>query len=190
MRPLDLFDRDRTRSLGRAYICKDCRHRLSEPAPRRYERLLMRARGLRWCVGCKAWLLADLVERGRCRAHHRVYERERYAADATYRAERRQHAHGRKRGVAPVPVVGQETILEEFEGTCAYCPAPATTFDHVLAVERGGKTEPWNIVPACVSCNSSKGTRDVWEWLLATGRMAHDRLIQRTDMEHSGALAP
>jgi 5-methylcytosine-specific restriction endonuclease McrA len=41
---------------------------------------------------------------------------------------------------------------------CHYCPAPATTVDHVVPVARGGG-HAGNLVPACTSCNASKGAR-------------------------------
>lgn len=44
--------------------------------------------------------------------------------------------------------------------TCAYCSAPATTVDHVIAVSNGGTHELINLVPACRRCNSRKQARD------------------------------
>jgi 5-methylcytosine-specific restriction endonuclease McrA len=93
------------------------------------------------------------------------YARRRYATDPGYRAERRQHAHARKRGVAPLPVEGIEALTEAFEGRCAYCPAVATTWDHLVPVSKGGRTVPGNMVPACASCNSRKRDFDVFEFM-------------------------
>ena len=46
---------------------------------------------------------------------------------------------------------------------CQYCGGKFTTneltFDHVVPRARGGKTEYTNIVSACVSCNTRKGSR-------------------------------
>lgn len=50
---------------------------------------------------------------------------------------------------------------------CAYCGATATQVDHVIPYSRGGPTNLGNGVPACASCNASKGARGVTEWLLA-----------------------
>lgn len=97
------------------------------------------------------------------------YERARYATDEQYRAERRQKAHSRARGIDPVPFIAMELLNEDFGGLCAYCPAPATTWDHIVAVSKGGRTVPGNIVPACVSCNSRKKDRDVDEFLETEG---------------------
>lgn len=75
--------------------------------------------------------------------------------------------HARKRGVAPLPYEAIEALTVAFLGRCAYCPEPATTWDHVLPVSAGGRTVPGNIVPACVSCNSRKGNRDLYDFIEA-----------------------
>jgi 5-methylcytosine-specific restriction endonuclease McrA len=112
------------------------------------------------------------------------YERRRYAIDATYRAERRQHAHSRKRGVAPLPAEGMDALTEKFEGRCAYCPAPATTWDHLVPVSKGGRTIPGNIAPACGSCNSRKGTRDVYDFIEAAGIVISEPLDSLLALAH------
>lgn len=48
--------------------------------------------------------------------------------------------------------------------SCAYCPAPATTIDHVLPLVRGGTNHEGNLAPCCKSCNSSKAGWTVIEW--------------------------
>lgn len=47
---------------------------------------------------------------------------------------------------------------------CVYCGEPATQVDHIVPVSKGGTDDVSNLVPACRSCNSSKGNRDVDEW--------------------------
>ena len=44
---------------------------------------------------------------------------------------------------------------------CHYCPAPATTVDHLipLSVDPSLRLDPRNLVPACRRCNSSKKDR-------------------------------
>jgi len=49
--------------------------------------------------------------------------------------------------------------------TCVYCGDRATQVDHVLPWSRGGRTTVDNGVPACASCNASKGPRTPEEWL-------------------------
>ena len=48
---------------------------------------------------------------------------------------------------------------------CWYCEAPAQSVDHVVPRSRGGKDIPQNLIPACVSCNSSKRDTPVITWL-------------------------
>lgn len=93
------------------------------------------------------------------------YERARYASDLAYRTERRQRVHARKRGIEPMPLEGIEVLTERFGGRCAYCSAPATTWDHIVPVSKGGRTGPGNMLPACNSCNSRKKALDVNDFI-------------------------
>ena len=49
---------------------------------------------------------------------------------------------------------------------CAYCgkKIERATQDHVVPLSHGGEYAIHNIVPACRSCNSSKGNRNMEEW--------------------------
>ena len=52
---------------------------------------------------------------------------------------------------------------------CAYCgESGASALDHLIPKKAGGRDAGDNLVPACVSCNSSKGGKDVLVW-------CHDR---------------
>lgn len=46
--------------------------------------------------------------------------------------------------------------------TCTYCPAPATTTDHVIPIASGLPrrvlNRPGNLVPACQPCNTRRGS--------------------------------
>jgi hypothetical protein len=54
-------------------------------------------------------------------------------------------------------------------GRCVYCNGTATSMDHFRPVldakgfPTGYGSDPWNLVPACSTCNSSKGNK---HWLL------------------------
>lgn len=58
-----------------------------------------------------------------------------------------------------------QAVLEQFGGRCAYCGSEgADTRDHLRPLSGGGTDDISNIVPACRSCNSSKGNRTLAEW--------------------------
>lgn len=59
-----------------------------------------------------------------------------------------------------------ENIKAAFNHECAYCGDSPETLerDHVVPLSEGGDTVPENIVPACGTCNRSKGTQSIVEW--------------------------
>ncbi len=74
-----------------------------------------------------------------------------------------------------------KNCLIYFGGRCAYCGGTPRknqrlTKDHLLPVNSGGETVPENIVPACASCNSSKGAEDFKEWLMKQPFFSQDNL--------------
>ena len=53
---------------------------------------------------------------------------------------------------------------------CGYCKRAFSdgekpTVDHLIPLNGGGGHDPWNLVPACQSCNSSKRDTPVYEWI-------------------------
>lgn len=76
----------------------------------------------------------------------------------TKRAVYRQNR--RARSVGTVTPAAWQAVLERYHHRCAYCGADGKlTMDHVVALAKGGRHEPANVVPACARCNSRKGTR-------------------------------
>lgn len=116
---------------------------------------------------------------GRCLQHQNAYNRSLYKSSPNFRYSRRQKTAIRRRNVDAVPPIGEEILLEDFGGLCAYCERPATTYDHVIPVSKGGRTTPDNIVPACRPCNASKGTKDVFEWMELKGISPSHQFIER-----------
>src|SRR5690606_17510570 len=57
--------------------------------------------------------------------------------------------------------------LMETWGGCAYCSAeePALQKDTMLPISRGGRYTLDNVVPACRSCNASKGNNELTTWM-------------------------
>jgi len=58
-----------------------------------------------------------------------------------------------------------EVCKESFDNKCAYCGKESIlTRDHFVAVTKNGEYAKGNIVPACVSCNCSKGNKSFLDW--------------------------
>lgn len=58
-----------------------------------------------------------------------------------------------------------EAIKDIFNNRCCYCGSEKSlTQEHFVGVSQGGEHTHNNILPACQSCNSSKGTKDFFEW--------------------------
>lgn len=74
----------------------------------------------------------------------------------------------RKRGVPVLTFTAAQwqELIDEYLGRCAYCGCKpdVLTQDHVIPLSRGGNHTKENIVPACVSCNSSKRAKLLSEW--------------------------
>lgn len=56
-------------------------------------------------------------------------------------------------------------VFEAKGAFCEYCGGTADTIDHVKPLALGGGNELENLVPACRSCNSSKGDKPLEVWL-------------------------
>ena len=51
--------------------------------------------------------------------------------------------------------------------TCVGCgnkTSPSSTGDHIIPLAKGGPQTPQNFMALCKRCNSSKGTKDLFEW--------------------------
>lgn len=98
------------------------------------------------------------VSRERYRARYRTSPKGR-ACKARKRARRR--ATIKALIVNDLTAAQWAAILEEYDHSCCYCEASNVelTMDHVVPLSKGGQHTAGNIVPACRSCNSSKGSR-------------------------------
>ncbi len=63
-----------------------------------------------------------------------------------------------------------EKIKLSLGSKCNYCNAvEQLALDHILARKLGGKDEGDNLIYACKQCNSSKGKKDLMEWMNCRG---------------------
>lgn len=110
------------------------------------------------CRRCYSAIMQPLRNLQRNRKYRTdIDHRERAKLQATKRRMRRLGVPGSH------TVAEWRTKLAEHHNKCAYCKADlgsCPTKDHVIPITREGATDYIeNIVPACVSCNSRKGSR-------------------------------
>ncbi|MGW2882250.1 HNH endonuclease [Streptomyces sp. NPDC001118] len=67
-------------------------------------------------------------------------------------------------------------VLLANDGRCVYCAEPSETMDHVIAWGCRGEDSLRNLVPACETCNQSKGAKAVLGWYLE--RKLRERLTK------------
>jgi 5-methylcytosine-specific restriction endonuclease McrA len=80
------------------------------------------------------------------------------------REQEREKTYARRAMVRSSPETARfmSALLTE---PCAYCGATENiTVDHIVPLSRGGRHEPSNLAPACLSCNSSKCALLLEEW--------------------------
>ena len=106
-------------------------------------------------------------------------------------------------------IVALNRVWKFRHGECVYCGDPATTSDHFRSLMRphdgmpsGATNDLWNRVPACTTCNASKGTRPWREFMSCTRgkaprargvadwrrRMQHLEAFEREGATREGAL--
>ena len=61
------------------------------------------------------------------------------------------------------------SIHTRYGGFCVYCGGPGTHIDHFIPIARGGTNAEGNLVEACKSCNSSKGSKEPFAWMMSKG---------------------
>ncbi len=105
----------------------------------------------------------------KARAYQRAY-RQAYAQTPEGKASAARRNAKRRQRVSAAPAtltaVEWQDLLDEQNHACAYCGRPFSveskpTRDHIVPVSRGGGLTKENIVPACLVCNSVKGTSDL-----------------------------
>ena len=69
----------------------------------------------------------------------------------------KQYARLRRKEI----VLSRKNILKRDNHTCQYCGIRSVpmTIDHIIPRQRGGEDSWYNLVAACVACNTRKGNR-------------------------------
>jgi len=69
--------------------------------------------------------------------------------------------------------ISKKEIAKIYSSPCFYCGSKGRiTMDHVIPLSRGGWHSIGNLVAACKSCNSSKGTKTITEWKMFKMKLA------------------
>ena len=102
------------------------------------------------------------------REYQREYQRVWYPSNRERQSEYQSRRRDRKNAAGRFVVTKADyaSLIRRHEGRCAYCPSPATEWDHVVPISRGGRHSIANILPSCMPCNRSKGAKLLYQWLL------------------------
>jgi len=97
-----------------------------------------------------------------------IRRRQRYKLDEAYRLKMLSLNHNRRATLNASGIISESdwlSILMYYNNACAYCGSTkALEQDHIIPLSKGGRNTPDNLVPACASCNRSKGARDLLDW--------------------------
>lgn len=77
-------------------------------------------------------------------------------------------------------IFDDEKIKLQTGQICNYCGSKEKlALDHIFAQKHGGKDDAENLIYACRSCNSSKGRKDLMEWMNYRGQFLPLMIIRR-----------
>lgn len=153
------FHRDKRGKSGLVAVCKKCRG--YEYGIQRLNKVIKKP-GYKFCNGCrKLFLKEDVAQRSRHMFLCIDCDRKRNIRQAHLRRENKR--------ITPKELILTIKQWEECEKAfvykCAYCGKKRKlTQDHFIPLSKGGEYSLNNIVPVCLSCNSSKLDNDFFEW--------------------------
>jgi hypothetical protein len=77
-------------------------------------------------------------------------------------------------------IFDDEKIKLQTGQICNYCgSSEKLALDHIFPQKFGGKDDAENLIFACKTCNSSKGKKDLMEWMWYRGRFLPLMIIRR-----------
>jgi 5-methylcytosine-specific restriction endonuclease McrA len=108
----------------------------------------------------------------------------------------RRHAKKRMAGGSGITIEQWIGIKRSWGNRCAYCGAEpendghrarSLEIEHIVPLPIG-PDEPWNVVPACKTCNTSKAGKELLEWAHGKGINLPSRAVDayRRSMERIG----
>ena len=89
--------------------------------------------------------------------------------------------HGLNNGTMNIKTIfDDEKIKLQTGQICNYCGAnEKLTLDHIFPQKYGGKDDAENLIYACQTCNSSKGKKDLMEWMISREKFLPLVIIRR-----------
>jgi hypothetical protein len=77
-------------------------------------------------------------------------------------------------------IFDDEKIKLQTGQICNYCGSTEKlTLDHIFPQKYGGEDNAENLIFACKTCNSSKGKKDLMEWMMFRGKFLPLMIIRR-----------
>jgi len=171
-KPRSLFHRNRLKSDGLEYLCKDCTNRrireayAKDPAKKIARTRLYHLDNPEWSKAVlRAWHLRNADRRNEYVKRRRVDDPEflEYRREQSRRSEIRRRAI--KAGVEAdvITTAEYQRMLEDSNNRCWICDwdlsQETVHWDHVQPLARGGVHTPKNLKPACAPCNTRKNAR-------------------------------
>ena len=99
---------------------------------------------------------------------------------AQYMIRSRLYSGQNKQTMSIGPLADDERLKMVLPQACCYCGSRIhLSADHLIPTKRGGANTGDNLVWACRSCNSSKGSRDALEWLANRNQFPPVLLLRR-----------
>jgi 5-methylcytosine-specific restriction endonuclease McrA len=162
----DLFSKARSTKDGHLYQCKSC---ILERVKkwRRENPELVKERRKQTYLKKREQNIIDAIEWGRNNKDKRIIAKNKWRAKNKELTNHytKSYIYRRKGAEGSHSLEQYKAKLEAYQGMCAYCGVnKADTKDHVLPLSKGGSNNIDNIVPACLSCNSSKRDKSVLLW--------------------------
>lgn len=175
-KPFVEFGKNRRQKDGYHYWCKSCskeyRRNYSDYAEVRKENRLARIESE---PGYHERLLSATREWDRTHPERRLEIGRKYYRTHTYALSLKANLRRARILQAGREMISKDDwtkILETFEYRCAYCLQPENTLkaskltlDHFRPLAKGGTHTKDNVIPACLSCNSSKRDDLIFSWL-------------------------
>lgn len=141
---------------------------------------------------CKAKVHQDPIRRRQIYDRHNERLRERYKQDANYKEKVIASNRKYKEGLQGILTADDwEDALIFFEVRCAYCGSDdKLSRDHIVAVSKGGLNERTNVIPCCISCNSSKNNNSMEIWYKNQKFFSEKRFAKILEWKEGESRAP